>query len=257
LLFSALLGAPGKALLNQPSIALPSAPQVALTMCGAPRQEAAMLPLLKRAVLSAYATDAAGAGFSWMPAPAGASEGVGGHRGAGASLEQALLAAVRWARRRGLRSGAGALQPLRWPSDANQPSPLPNPLRRHSQYAGELVAPGALALGRLLLACHVDCPLHLVLACGEGAGAAAGAAAAAAAGAQGEASPGTRAVRLGLLLLGAIFEHQPEARDEVLRSCQVRGAGCGRGRLRCSTPSQSPCLGRAFQGPHDAAATPL
>jgi hypothetical protein len=109
-----------------------------------------------------------------------------------------------------------------WPNLFNPTTPPTLlALDRQSQFAAELVAPGALALGRQLIACPVDCPLHLVLACGGGAD-----------GAQGgepppQASAGTRAVRLGLLLLGAIFEHQPEARDEVLRSCQVDTNGGG------------------------------
>jgi hypothetical protein len=66
-------------------------------MCGTPRLEAAVLPLLKRAVLSAYASDAAGVGCAWLAAaaPAGGG-GSGSQRAAGASFECALLAAVRW-----------------------------------------------------------------------------------------------------------------------------------------------------------------
>lgn len=109
-------------------------------------------------------------------------------------------------------------------------------LRRHSQFAGELVAPGALALGRQLLGCTVDCPLNLVMACsGVGGGDATTSSARASggdvdnAGLLAQASAGTRAVRLGLLLLGVVFENYGEARDEVLRSCQVSRDGCADG----------------------------
>ena len=114
---------------------------------------------------------------------------------------------------------------------------------RQGQFASELVAPGALALGRQLLACPVDCLLQLVLLCGgsssdgRNAAGAAGTSAAAAGGggnnaastapaaaAAAPASPGVRAVRLGLDLLAAVFECHPEARDEVLRACQLRAA---------------------------------
>jgi len=66
--------------------------QVALTMCSTPRLEAPVLQLLKRAVLSAYAAEQAGAGCAWLTAAGGADASS---RMTGAALEAALLQAVK------------------------------------------------------------------------------------------------------------------------------------------------------------------
>ncbi|GBF90249.1 hypothetical protein Rsub_03382 [Raphidocelis subcapitata] len=163
--------------------------QVALAMCGVARLEGQMLQLLRRAVVAGYASEQVGTGCAWLEpersgegAPTGSS--AEGRHASGASLEAALLQAI-----------------------------------RQSKFAGELVVPGAITLARQLLSCPVTSPLHLVLAC-----AADGGAVGAAAGGgrvPSQAPPNTRAVRLGLLLLGCVFEHHAEARDEVLRSCQL------------------------------------
>jgi len=80
------------------------------------------------------------------------------------------------------------------------------------------------------MSCPVDCPLHLVLSCAAdetpsssstSSALTGGSSATAATNISVHASAGTRAVQLGVRLLSAVFEHQPEARDEVLRACQL------------------------------------
>jgi hypothetical protein len=207
-------------------------------MCGVARLEALMLQLLRRAVVAGYASEQAGMGCAWLErertrggAAAGAAEG---QHASGTSLEAALLQAIRCggagqvlsntAQSRVICEGAApfttaiASTPTsKHPSNAGKPATNQN-TNRHSQFAGELVVPGAVALARQLLACPVASPLHLVMACAADSGAPGGAAAGRA---PSQAPAGTRAVRLGLLLLGAVFEHHAEARTEVLRSCQV------------------------------------
>lgn len=88
---------------------------------------------------------------------------------------------------------------------------------RCSSYASELVCPGLLQLASNLLTTPCSCPLHVVMAARGGK----------AGSLPPQASPGARAVRLGLLLLQEIFEVHAEARTEVLKVAQVSAAASG------------------------------
>eukprot|EP00775_Hariotina_reticulata_P011123 gene11123-11277_t len=80
---------------------------------------------------------------------------------------------------------------------------------RCSTFASELVCPGLLQLCANLLSSSCNSPLHIVLASRTGS-------------LPQQASAGTRAIRLGLVVLQEVFERHQEARGEVLKLCQAQ-----------------------------------
>jgi hypothetical protein len=110
---------------------------------------------------------------------------------------------------------------------------------RFGQHSGELITPGLVQLAVQLASAAVDSPLHLVLGNGSGA-----------ASVRGLASPAMRGVLFGLQLLQGVFELQPEARAEILRTCQVSGARHCSWRRCCTLPCSTVLLRRSAPPHH-------